>query len=436
MEIRDPIHGFIEFNDLERTVFDSPAFQRLRRVRQLALANYVYPCANHSRFEHSLGVMHVAGVLAKQLELSPEQTKLVRLAGLVHDLGHGPFGHVSEDAFKALGHNPGRDHKAHKFHEYITLRIIKSPSFLGRILGNHAEQIAHLLHPESDPSLEKEIVSGAIDADKIDYLLRDSYFCGVKYGLFDIDKLVRSLDVQTSATKKYLMVQYEGLQALEQYIVAKYYISTQVYRHKVRLITDAMLVRAITLAYDSNAYINGLYNFTDATDEYLNNYLDSNDDKLLQEGMRHDSEGRDIFERLRDRKLFKRVFHESADSLKGMAGIEIKKFAFNRDKLNKFETEIAKLFGIKPIHCILNIYKMKFEVGEASEYGSIYVIWHDGEPKALQDISPIVKEVETKLSDVKIDVYVPLDGTTAERETLSQKNHSHIFEILKSFHEK
>jgi len=96
MEVRDPIHGLIDYSDTEEKIINSQMFQRLRGIKQLALASFVYPGAHHTRFEHSLGAMHLAGKVGESLNLSNEQTKILRLAGLLHDIGHGPFSHVSE----------------------------------------------------------------------------------------------------------------------------------------------------------------------------------------------------------------------------------------------------------------------------------------------------------------------------------------------------
>jgi uncharacterized protein len=96
LEVRDPIHGFIYREPQEQDVVDSKAFQRLRRLKQLALANLVYPGANHTRFEHSLGAFHIAGRIATRLQIGPADSRLIRLAALLHDIGHGPFSHVSE----------------------------------------------------------------------------------------------------------------------------------------------------------------------------------------------------------------------------------------------------------------------------------------------------------------------------------------------------
>ena len=188
IQIRDPIHNFIALSEEDVKIVNSPLFQRLRGIRQLAMANLVYPGALHTRFDHSLGVFHVAGLMAEQLEIAAEDKKLVQFAALLHDLGHGPFSHVSEkslDIFADRSSLPAAQ-KKEKIHELITANLIHQDKDLERILGkDRVGKIVKLLSDgwDGEPIL-RSIVSGPLDADKVDYLLRDTYFCGVAYGKF------------------------------------------------------------------------------------------------------------------------------------------------------------------------------------------------------------------------------------------------------------
>lgn len=194
LELRDPIHGFIQRSDLEARVIDTSVFQRLRGIKQLALANLVYPGANHTRFDHSIGVMHVAGRLALQLlgAESTEKIQLVRLTALLHDVGHGPFSHVAEKILdESFDTGKVKPENREKIHELIACQIIESNQELAEHLGSAVkEQIIKALKGVEADALIKGIVSGPLDADKQDYLLRDSYFCGVKYGVFDLERLI------------------------------------------------------------------------------------------------------------------------------------------------------------------------------------------------------------------------------------------------------
>ncbi|WP_073167029.1 HD domain-containing protein [Desulfofundulus australicus] len=207
----------------------------------------VYPGAVHTRFEHSLGVMHLAGEIAQRFLSDQEEIRLVRLAGLLHDLGHGPFSHVSEDLLdKFCDREKIQVPEETQPHELVTWGIIMCNAELGKKLSDRdREAIISLLSGTRGDRLLKDIVSGPLDADKQDYLLRDSYYCGVRYGVYDLDRLLETLEVIDDGNERVLAISEDGVHALEQFVLAKYYMNTQVYRHRVRLITDAMLVRAI-----------------------------------------------------------------------------------------------------------------------------------------------------------------------------------------------
>ena len=254
LEIRDPVHGFIYRDSHEREIIDTKIFQRLRSLHQLALAYFVYPGATHTRFDHSLGAFHVAGGLAKALRLSDSDRRLVRLASLLHDIGHGPFSHVSEPILKkhaspsALG-----EREESKIHEMISAKIIMENEELRRHLGDtEREKIVGLLAGTFGDTYLHEIVSGPIDSDKQDYLLRDSHFTGVKYGIYDQERLRNTLCIHEDNEDRVLAISIDGLHTLEQFVLAKYYMTTQVYRHRIRLITDQMIERGISLGIENH----------------------------------------------------------------------------------------------------------------------------------------------------------------------------------------
>ncbi len=176
-DIRDPIHGFIRIEGRECDIVDSRVFQRLRHVRQLAMAYLVYPSATHSRFEHTLGVMHVAGRMCERLEIDAPHRQTIRFAALLHDVGHGPFSHPSEEVLAAVAPAEVKEKAGglDKIHELITRRIILTDPDLCRLVADkEREQIVSLLDHGLDQPLFKSVVSGALDADKQDYLLSSS----------------------------------------------------------------------------------------------------------------------------------------------------------------------------------------------------------------------------------------------------------------------
>lgn len=245
MEINDPIHGFVGLSDIEAKIINSETYQRLRRIKQLSGGHLVYPAAEHTRFGHCIGVMYVAGLtgrrLLKQLQLGDDVLQDVRIAGLLHDVGHGPFSHVFEEVLiEKRGLN----------HEDVTEWIILE-SELADILEDNSvskKRIADLVRgrrKSKKDAVVSAIVAGQIDADKMDYLIRDSFYCGVNYGLIDIHRLINSLEF----TKDYQM-QFDiaARGALESFLVARYEMFLNVYYHKTVRSVEVMLVKLINAA--------------------------------------------------------------------------------------------------------------------------------------------------------------------------------------------
>ncbi|NLH49579.1 MAG: HD domain-containing protein [Myxococcales bacterium] len=317
--LRDPIHGFIKLTENDAKIIDTPLFQRLRRIKQLALAYLVYPGALHSRFEHSLGVFEVAGRMALKLGLSQDEIRLVKEAALLHDLGHGPFSHVSETILELYGEgNEGNVEKIEKekIHEKLTHQIIQTHPDLDRPLSRDQRMDIVKILSENDRSpILKSIITGPLDADKQDYLLRDSYYCGVKYGIFDLDQLQREMcSIPDVAGEHYLMVDNDGVNSLEQYILAKYYLTNQVYRHRVRLITDEMIVRAVVLGIeeDNLDWLYNIYHY-ESTDKYMGEYLKWDDNEIFSRALEEKNRSTLVYNimlRIQNRHLFKRVYHK------------------------------------------------------------------------------------------------------------------------------
>ena len=240
LTIRDPIHGFIRTDPLEAALIASRPVQRLRYVHQLGLTSLVFPGAEHSRFAHALGAMELAGrvydaLAAKGEGLLPVRRashprRLVRAAALLHDVGHAPFSHSAEELFEA-----GLDHEA------MSRRILALPE-LAEVFAAHGEgrggaltpgQVAALLAGGEDEvgRLLAQVVSGELDVDKMDYLLRDSLYCGVRYGSYDLDRLLDTLVLLPDPERGGWGIGIEagGVHAAEALVMARYYMFTQVY---------------------------------------------------------------------------------------------------------------------------------------------------------------------------------------------------------------
>lgn len=246
---RDPIHDIIAFDtndDVEQVLWQlicSRTFQRLRRVRQMGFAHLVYHGAEHSRFSHSLGVVHVArkvvNTLTRQgLDIDPIRRLEVLAAALLHDIGHGPFSHAIEKVTQT-------------HHEHYTLKLIEDPgSDIHQILTNVDASLPGRItryfdERPFDPQwyVLKEIVSSQLDADRLDYILRDSMATGVKIGIYDFERIVSMLEVHESAqgNRRQMAVSYRAREAVEGYLIARFHMYKQVYLHKVARAAEKML---------------------------------------------------------------------------------------------------------------------------------------------------------------------------------------------------
>lgn len=316
-EIRDPVHGLIHLTEQEIRIINTPVFQRLRRIRQLAMADLVYPGALHTRFEHALGTMHVAHRIFSRLQrldnsehVYDDDVVAVRLAALLHDIGHGPFSHVSEYLVEkycnraALGSLPATT----RIHERLTMDTITNATEVASLLTKEQrERVITVIQGAGQRDFRRDIISSSLDADKMDYLLRDAYHAGVHYGHYDLDKIIDACRVVRQGSETYLMISEDGRFAAEQLLLAKYYMTQQVYRHRVRVITDSMIVRGLELAIEADPEIRAVYAY-DGSMEHLQQYLAMDDARMIAAMLSSgDLRAREIFQRLRDRRLFKEL---------------------------------------------------------------------------------------------------------------------------------
>jgi HD superfamily phosphohydrolase len=447
--IRDPIHRFIKLNEQESEIVDSEAFQRLRHLRQLAFAYLVYPSATHTRFEHSLGVCHVAGLLAGRLGFDQDQTRLVRLAALLHDLGHGPFSHVSEEALERYSDRSKLPQETNKIHELITTMMIRQDEQLARSLAaSDREKVINALGSGHGEPVVKSVLSGPLDADKQDYLLRDSYFCGVQYGIFDLPRLHEVLCKVTEPMGDHiLMVEPDGVHTLEQFVLAKYYITTQVVRHRIRLITDQMLIRAIILGIDEDQIgeLRELYAF-DGTYDFIQRYATWGDTRLLQTFAGDGFRGKlchFLFRGLLTRQLLKQVYSEPIVKLPAPARELLKDISKPQNAAKRRELEqllseqiqahatMTQTPGDDPSRfVILHAYTLK-SVKEESRNDEASILVNRKPPVPFEDASTLFLSIDEKLSEAFVEVYAPVGyQTPAERRNVRSKLSGPITKIF------
>ena len=252
--IRDEIHRDIFVPARIARLIDTREFQRLRNIQLLATCHYVFPAATHNRFSHSLGAYHLARVLCDHLSevqpgiISEEDSELVSIAALLHDVGHPPFSHLLEtDKVFATYHNHedwGKMLLESKDTEIgIAIREVLSEERTGRLFALYAGDSQY--NGEDIPPFMKEIVSSQLDVDRMDYMIRDQANSGAQIGGFDSARVIRALRVDDSG---HLYAKDWGLPAIEAYLVTRYHLYNQVYFHKVNQLTQEYLVRVLSRA--------------------------------------------------------------------------------------------------------------------------------------------------------------------------------------------
>ena len=335
--IRDPIYGFIEIDDQEREIINHKYFQRLRRIKQLSMTDMVYPGACHTRFEHSLGVMQMVTDMFENIVKNDENMKLLnlerntvyrtkkvlRLAALLHDTGHPPFSHAGEEAMPVLPKNhPNyevKENKIPKFdHEHYSRAAINfvfndiiERHALGENNGISTNDVLFLLgdktvKPRRTLMILKELISGQLDADRADYLLRDSLHLGINYGLYDRNRFVNCITLgenkETGSVS--LAIKKGGIQIAESLVIARYQMFSQVYFHKVRRIFDYHIGNALTEILKLYKFKNGTFP-APINQKSTEKYLDLDDWKI--QGAIQDGKGGKHGEHILLRKPYKRI---------------------------------------------------------------------------------------------------------------------------------
>jgi HD superfamily phosphohydrolase len=380
-EIKDPVHGYVYITEAEKNVIDSFPMQRLRRLRQLAGSEYVYPGANHTRFEHCVGVMYLAGKVVENPNISrlvsDDEVDMARVAALLHDVGHGPFSHVFEQLLI-------RD--LEKTHEDITSWIVEKSEISDKIakMGYKPEDVGKLavgkLHKPGKAFLD-QIISSAVDVDKQDFIVRDTYHTGAEYGFIDVFRLIHALDVLGED----LAVELGALSALEAFIIARIESFKSIYFHRVGRAAQIMLATAMEKASEEL----GLTSFK-TPEEYL-----AMDDYTVWSALKKSEKSKLIIENLERRRLLKcayeRTFYEKDTMISNIFGRE----AYRR----QMQSEIAEEAGVEvesvvidvptvpsvPYHHAVLMESMEIPVFSRTQAGG----------KTLQRLSEISKIFET-----------------------------------------
>ncbi|MBI5036030.1 HD domain-containing protein [Candidatus Micrarchaeota archaeon] len=367
MIIRDAIHGGIEFNASEEGIIASPLMQRLRHVRQLSMVALVYPSATHTRFEHSLGSTHLTGVLAERLGLKDGKKQAVRLASLLHDVGHGAFSHSSD--LILLKHTG-------KTHEERGLDLVKE-SGLAETIPSFDEVRECLKGKNSGALLMSEL-----GTDRMDYLLRDAYFTGVSYSAMDHRRLLETLALKDGE----LVVLEKGVVAAESLLVSRHLMFNAVYLHPAVRICEAMVEKMLEQALEEKLLT--LEKISFGTDDVLLTLLATKNA---------------LAERLLDRRLYKKAFVlETTKATEKQKEFLQQKEAEQR--INSALEETGEFVVCMP--------------PERKKYTGIKVLAKDGELKNLEDYSNLVKALNLESGRDALIVACPEEKRENARKSM------------------
>ncbi|MCP4550030.1 MAG: HD domain-containing protein [bacterium] len=399
--LRDTIHGVLtlDTNDPgERLLWDlvnTREFQRLRRIRQLGLTHLVYQGAEHTRFAHSIGVMHLTGSildqLSKKVDITPEERVCTRVAALLHDIGHGPYSHVSE---MVLGVS----------HEDWTRRIILDQSTdVNRVLREYGpnlpNEIVDCLSQQGKRRFLSSVISGQIDADRLDYLLRDSTMTGVKYGVFDLERLILGLEVCRDDNFDSVIVGVKGFHPTEAFLLARYHMYRQVYFHKTVWCAHAMLQALVRRAREllrrnllihapeKHPFIRILQGEEMALDDYL--MLDDAEWNVIIKIWRSEPDSllADLSRRLIDRDLYKvRIFYQSANTDELVA---LRNLAWHHMR-TKYGSDVDYRYLFEDA---TDIFYQQYDPSRLGSSG-IQVRQRDGSIAEIDDVSPSIRALK------------------------------------------
>ena len=336
-EIKDPVHGYVNITDAEKHLIDSYPVQRLHRLRQLAGSEFVYPGANHTRFEHSVGVMHLAGKLAENQNLShllsEDDIQMVRMASLLHDVGHGPFSHIFEHLLVKF---------LNKTHEDMTRWLIQESELRDIIsgVGYNSDEVAKLAVGElrrPGKAFLDQFIQSSVDIDKLDFVVRDTYHTGAEYGYVDIFRLIHMMDV----LGENLAVDVGALSALESFVLARLESFRSIYFHRVGRAAQIMLVSAMEAAKDEL----GLVEF-DSPEDYL-----ALTDYTVWTKLRECKNSRGIMKNLERRNLLKcaydRTFHVKDKMVPSIFSVD--------EVREQVRNKIASEAGVEPQTIVIDV---------------------------------------------------------------------------------
>ncbi|MEI6292841.1 MAG: HD domain-containing protein, partial [Methanomicrobiales archaeon] len=374
--IKDPVHGYVEVDTPAIMLLDSPLLQRLRHIKQLGFSYLVYPGANHTRFEHSLGTMHLAGVMCRQLGVPEYDRLLIVTAALLHDIGHGPFSHSIEPVMEEL---TGRSH-----HRIGNLLKSDALAPLLEKIGVDRNELGEVLAGEHQLS---GIIHGELDVDRMDYLLRDAHYTGVPYGTVDAQRLIRS----TLLSEEGIVIHESGINAAESLLIARTLMRPAVYFHHVSRIAETMFNHAVLrhLENKSPSEVTGMMYMDDVSCIHALRTSDCN-------------VSREFAERIFCRKLYKRALYVGREQVNTQALAEFRGIPAQRE----IADEIAGIAGVDPSLVLVDIPELPSGM-------SLHVqVKNRHRVVELAEVSPLLNTLnDNRLEQWRLGVYTPPELT-------------------------
>ena len=366
-EVRDPVHGYVRLEGLALQLANTPQMQRLRWIKQLGLANLVYPGANHTRFEHSLGAYHMASLLTEHLELEEDDRLLVGAAALLHDVGHGPLSHATESALAPFLRTE---------HESV-IDILKKGE-LREVLEEHGLKASDIQSFINGLGLG-QIVSGEIDVDRMDYLIRDAHYTGVAYGVIDRLRLLQKMTLHQGQ----LAVEAGGVQAATSLLISRLLMHPAVYYHHVCRISECMISSGVRRMIEDG--ITSAARVKEMDDIQLFTALESSGGYPA-----------DMASRIKSRKLFKRAVYVDLESLEP---------SLLRVSEKIIAQEIAAEAGMDPDSILVDIPPLP----DSSEGNFPALV--DEVARPLRMVSPLVSILErAQRATWRFGVYTPAES--------------------------
>ena len=423
---RDPVYGYVHvYDQLIWDLIQTKEVQRLRRIKQLGGTYMVFHTAEHSRFSHSLGVYEMArriirALMHQETVLSEEERLLVLSAALLHDLGHGPFSHSFEAVFSVR-------------HELFTERIIMEDTEVNRVLEGYqkgfAKKVRDVINKTYPNPLVINIISSQLDADRLDYLLRDAYFTGAPYGEIDVERILRTMRVVNNK----IVYKVSGMHAIEDYLMSRYQMYWQVYLHSAGrsfdLVIQRMLHRVRELifeGYEFNCHLGAIKDLFLEEEPSFETYLKFDDSTILYYASLFAEEKdpilSDLADRFINRRLLKEVHYTPSDE--------------THEKLKQIREYMIEL-GINPDYYLLTDHSVKTPY---DYYGHktnclpdcIELLMRDGSIQEISEVSTIIKGIIAVKPKQEHKVYFPLDLISeSQNEEVKKKVIELLYENVK-----